>query len=78
MMDEELVGQLREISGDTFVACDLCGKPVDGVTVVVLERRSSGAPETGVRICASCRRQMQAGELPLEPDEIADTPRDGL
>ena len=69
-MDEELVGQLREISGETIVACDLCGKPVDGVTVVVLERHSSGAPETEMRICASCRRQMDSGELPLDPDEI--------
>ena len=66
-MDEELVGQQRDVSGDVLVTCDLCGKPVDMVTTVVLERRSSGAPDDSIRVCAACNRQIEAGELPLEP-----------
>lgn len=66
-MDEELIGQMRDVSGDVLVTCDLCGKPVDQMTTVVLERRSSGAPDDSVRVCAVCHRQIEAGELPLEP-----------
>lgn len=68
-MDDELVGQLKEISGDAIAVCELCGKPTDTLTVVVIERRSSGTPETDVRVCASCHRQIEAGELPLDPDD---------
>lgn len=73
-MDEELVGQLKEISGDTVAVCELCGTPADALTVVVMERRSSGVPESDVRVCASCLRQIEAGELPVEPadDDLVD------
>jgi hypothetical protein len=77
-MDEEQIGQIREISGDTVMVCELCGKPSIEVSVVVIERRSSGAPETEMRICPSCRRQLEAGELPLDPDELNDAAAEGL
>jgi hypothetical protein len=66
-VDEELVGQLSDVSGDVLGTCDLCGKPVDAVTTVVLERRSSGEPDDSVRVCPACHRQIEAGELPLVP-----------
>jgi hypothetical protein len=71
-MDEELIGQLREVSGDKIVTCDLCGIPTAEVTVVVLERLSPMDPENEIRVCAACRRQLEADELPvtteLEPE----------
>ena len=77
-MDEEQIGQLREISGSTITVCELCGKPSAEVSVMVIERRSSGHPETEMRICPSCRRQLEAGELPLDPDELDGAAADGL
>jgi ribosome-binding protein aMBF1 (putative translation factor) len=64
-MDEELIGQLREVSGDRIVTCDLCGRPTSEVSVVVLERISPADPEAEVRVCPACRRQMEADDLPI-------------
>ena len=71
-MDEEQIGQFKAISGSDVAVCDLCGKPSIEISVVVMERRSSGAPETELRICPTCRRQLEAGELPIDPDELDD------
>jgi hypothetical protein len=68
-MDEELIGQRRELGEERTVVCDLCGKPTTEATVVVLERRSSGAPDTEARVCPDCRRRLAAGELPVEPGD---------
>jgi len=72
-MDEEQIGQLREVSGTTALICELCGKPSSEVSVVVMERRSSGAPASEMRICPSCRRHLEAGDLLLELDEMEET-----
>jgi hypothetical protein len=67
-MDDELIGQMREITGETFATCDLCGKPTASSTIVVMERRSSGSPEAEARVCPDCLRRLEADELPVGPD----------
>lgn len=65
-MDEELIGQLREVTGERILACELCGRPTAEADIVVLERRSPLEPEEKVRICTACKRQMEANELPVQ------------
>ena len=65
-MDEELIGQLREVTGERILTCELCGRPTAEADIVVLERRSPLEPEEGLRICSACKRQMEASELPVE------------
>jgi len=66
-MDDELIGQMSDISGGHAVICDLCGRLTTSASRIVL----SGRIDTGdlieeVRACANCRHQLDVGELPVE------------
>jgi hypothetical protein len=71
-MDDELIGQLREVTGERISTCELCGRPTVESDIVVLERRSPLEPEEGLRICSVCKRQMEANELPVEVEKDAE------
>ena len=66
-MDDELIGQMGEISGGHAVTCDLCGRLTTSASRIVL----SGRVDTGdlieeVQACANCRHQLDVGDLPVE------------
>ena len=66
-MDEELIGQMREVSGGSTMRCDLCGMPHAAATMLVVSgRRPSGEPVDRVRACPACRAQLEADEAPFE------------
>lgn len=68
-MDDELVGQRRDVTGERAQTCELCGRPIAQADVVVLERLTSMEPETELRICSACKQQMEANELPVEVEK---------
>lgn len=68
-MDEEYVGQLREVGGRALAACDLCGVPVLKTSLVVMSaRRTHGEPVEQVRACSACSRLVEADALPLDAE----------
>lgn len=70
-MDEELIGQRRDISGDAFITCDLCGLPHAAATVLVVSgRRPSGEPVDAVRACPGCRAMIDRDDAPF--DAVSD------
>lgn len=67
MSGEEIVGQLREIAGEQFAECDLCGDvfPVDAL------REIDGLSPQGEhdhipRICDGCWERIHSGEIDVE------------
>ncbi len=73
-MDEELIGQLREISGSAVVTCDLCGLPGSATAMVVVDgRRGAAEPVEQLRLCASCRQLMEADGLPVGLETSEET-----
>mgnify|MGYP000692800299 CR=1 FL=1 len=74
-MDEELVAQRREITGDAPVAdCERCGRPLadgDAKTFVQgpLQRVD---PESRLRLCADCWEGVERGVIDAQPLEDDD------
>ncbi|MCC6792472.1 MAG: hypothetical protein IT336_12350 [Thermomicrobiales bacterium] len=67
-MDDELIGQMRDVTGERIETCDLCGRPIVQAAVVPLE------PNEQVKVCESCHQRLEADELPVALDEDADEP----
>lgn len=66
-MDEELIGQLREFGGGMVATCDLCGLPRSETSLVMVSgRRAADEPVEQIRACPSCRRLIEADELPVD------------
>ena len=66
MVDEELAGQMREISGDQVVTCDLCGQSVtETITVEIGGDPALGEPPEVYRICVDCWAEVKQGERPF-------------
>jgi hypothetical protein len=71
MIDEEIVGQQREITGQSVAICDFCRLPVPRTSLVRVEGASRLAePVEALHICESCRERIERGEFPLD-EEIA-------
>jgi hypothetical protein len=71
-MDDESVGQRRELAGNTAVLCDLCGRPTTrgGLSDVAVDR-GAGEPVEAIRICPACGRALEAEELPYDAEITA-------
>lgn len=68
MTDEEMIAQMRELTGERLRTCDLCGLPLP------VHDRVSGLevidPEDTERLCADCLALRERNEDPLpEPDD---------
>lgn len=73
MTDNELLGQMREITGQTVPVCDLCGRPIQAEFVT--DARRYVEPDGALRICADCRELHARGNEPLT--ELFDDDIDG-
>ena len=71
MIDEDVVGLAREVTGESLVVCDLCGQPVAASSLLPLAGRAGGAePVEAIRACPECRRRIEQDEISFD-DEIA-------
>ena len=71
MVDAEVIGQEREITGEDLVLCDFCGQPVPGSSLI----RVAGVPEMSepveaLNACEDCRLRIEQEELSFD-EEIA-------
>ena len=72
MVDEEIVGQRREITGETAATCDFCGLPVSRMSLVRVEGASRLAePVETLHVCESCRARIERGEVIIDNDLAA-------
>lgn len=70
-MEDEQVGQRREIGGGRIGTCDLCGKPGQQLTLTTRDGTARlGEPDVPQHVCDDCLRQLARGEYPLEPEEF--------
>jgi hypothetical protein len=70
-MEEELVGQRRDIGGGRVGTCDLCGKPDQNLTLTSRDGTGQlGETDLPVHVCGDCLRRLAEGEFPVEPDEF--------
>lgn len=68
-MDDEAVG-LRHVLADKDAAvCELCGRPIarDGLSGLAVDR-GMDEPVEAIRVCPSCGRVVEAGELPYDAE----------
>lgn len=63
MTDYELLGQMREITGEAIPTCDLCGRQIQ--TEFLTDARRYVEPDGALRICAECRTLHARGNEPL-------------
>ncbi|HEX5166025.1 MAG TPA: hypothetical protein VFV93_11560 [Thermomicrobiales bacterium] len=72
MIDEELVWQRREITGETVRVCENCGRPMD---IALLRQAADDTTDDGgpgMRICPDCLDAMARGVDPVELDDEDD------
>jgi hypothetical protein len=78
-MEEDQLAQFKVLSQTAVMSCDLCGLPRSHTEIVVVHGRG-GFDDLieQLRLCPSCRRLMEADELPLGvgADEIDDGPEE--
>jgi hypothetical protein len=76
-MDEELLAQRREVTGEQAVAtCERCGRPVlDGQAKTLVQGPLQKVdPESRMRLCATCWEGVERGEIEVEPIALDDEP----
>ena len=72
MIDDEIVGQRREITGETVATCDFCGLPVPRTSLVQVDGASRLAePVETLHVCESCRARIERGEVLIDQDLAA-------
>jgi hypothetical protein len=71
MVDDEVVGQVREVTGQTVVSCDFCGQPVPRTSLLRVAGVSAlSEPVEALHVCDACRARIKEGEIPFD-EEIA-------
>ncbi|HMM43785.1 MAG TPA: hypothetical protein PKA95_17965 [Thermomicrobiales bacterium] len=73
MTDFELLGQMREITGEPLRTCDLCGRQIQAEFPT--DARRYVEPDGALRICMDCRDLHARGNEPLA--ELFDDEIDG-
>ncbi len=63
MTDFELLGQMREITGEMIRTCDLCGRQIR--TEFPIDARRYVEADGALRICEDCRNLHARGNEPL-------------
>lgn len=72
MTDEEVIAQLREVTGEEFMICPVCGKPVEYKDAILLDRGPElSEPPEQIWICPECQGAIERGEIEFEPLEPA-------
>jgi hypothetical protein len=72
-VDEETIRQQREVTGETVVTCDLCGRPVpEAETITLAGRRGLAEPVENIRVCPACRATIAREEVPFAEEEAAN------
>jgi hypothetical protein len=69
MIDEELIWQRREITGETVHVCENCGRPVSAYLLRQAEDDTTDDGGAGMRICPACYEAIASGTAPVELDE---------
>jgi hypothetical protein len=69
MIDEELIWQKREVTGEAVLACENCGRPVSATLLRDVPDETTADGGAGMRICAACLEAIERG---TEPVELAD------
>jgi hypothetical protein len=68
MTDEEMIAQMRDITGVRIRTCDLCGLPLPVHDRV--DAAETADPEETQRLCPDCLALQARNEDPLpEPDD---------
>ena len=68
MVEDEQARQQHEISGEEFLFCDRCGKPLERSGARLIERTQSPEAELveDVWLCADCLQAIEKGEAEVE------------
>lgn len=75
MVGDELVRQMRDVTGAMLTFCDVCGQPVDATRLMVLNAGATPtAPAEPVRACADCAAALQKGDVDLIEEREEEKP----
>lgn len=70
MTYEEFLATNREVTGETFVLCYVCGDPIGRDTAILLDRTPTlTEPPEPIWVCPTCQRAIELGEIDLESIE---------
>jgi hypothetical protein len=72
MIDEELIWQRRDITGETIRVCENCGRPMDASLLRRADDETTADGGAGMRICPDCLNAMARGTDPVELDDDDD------
>lgn len=76
MVDEELIAQLRDVSGTALATCDLCGRPMaHSAGTVVAGSPSAAEPVEELFICPDCLLAYEQGEVVGDDAADEESPR---
>ncbi len=69
VVDEDVIGPYRELTGAKLIICDLCRQPV---AQAVLIRREGlpglSEPVDILHVCEDCRARMEQEEVPFDEE----------
>jgi hypothetical protein len=68
-MNEELIWQQREITGEAVYACENCGRPVSAALLREIPDETTADGGVGMRVCAACLEAIERGTAPVELDD---------
>lgn len=69
MIDDELVWQRREVTGESAHVCERCGRPMSANLVRQAADETTADGGGGMRVCADCVDAIERGIDPIELDE---------
>lgn len=72
MIDDELIRQQREITGETVHVCENCGRPLRAGFLRRATDDTTADGGGGMRICPDCLDAIGRGTDPVELDEEDD------
>lgn len=71
MVDEDVAGLRRALTGEPMALCDLCGRAVPPSSLVKHSGLASVAePVEIIHVCAECRARIALDDVPFD-EEIA-------
>lgn len=67
MVHDEFIEQRREVTGEEFLVCSICGEAVVREEAVLLEREPVHTePPDQIWVCPICQRAIELGEIELD------------
>lgn len=66
MVEEELIGQQRDIAGTPVGTCDGCGRTMERTALTTVTEAHPAVEQTEeFHLCAECRAALERGEITL-------------